>query len=224
MLDFIDMTSWARYLFAPNTLPLANLLLKSNLKALESLFSFQSMQMEADVNQFRLTAGMGEIDGKPVPQLVIDAVSATLGVVGDNSDLCRTYGVLCEFLAGIDPKKRMKHPKLYTTTYQTQSTVQLSLPHERLIAPELVKFLQSRKNMLKPNASSSAEIYLSNLSFQVKYASSNDIFSFVPKMFTIEPRAGADIKENMYFVLTPTDSDAHRMMIQELEKAMTGEE
>jgi hypothetical protein len=220
MLDFIDMVSVARYLFVPNTLPLTNLLLKSNLKSLEALFSFQSIQVEADVNQFRLVAGMGEVGGKPVQQLVIDAVSITLGVGGDSSDLQMVYKALCQFLVGIDPKRRMENPKLYTTTYQTQSTVKLSIPHERLIAPELMNFLQSQRSVLKPSASSSAEIYLSNLSFQVKYTSGNDIFSFVPKVLTIEPRAGADMKENMYFVQTPTDSDVHQTIVQELENTM----
>jgi hypothetical protein len=179
------------------------------------------MQVETDVNQFRLVAGMGELEGKPVQQLIIDSISITLGVVGDSSDLRKAYEVLCRFLAEIDPKKRMDRPNLYTTTYQTQSTVQLSIPHERLVAPELMKFLKSQKDLLRPNASSSADIHLSNLSFQVKFKSSSDIFSYVPKMFTIEPRAGADVKENMYFVLTPTDSDTHQKMVQELEKTMT---
>src|SRR5664279_3028667 len=144
MLDFIDMAVLARYLFVPNTLPLTNLLLKSNLKSLETLFSFQSMQVEADVNQFRLTAGMGEVEGRPLQHLVIDAVSVTLGVEGDCSDLRKAYEVLCQFLIEIDPKRRMERPKLYTTTYQTHSTVQLSIPHERLVARELMSFLRSQ--------------------------------------------------------------------------------
>jgi hypothetical protein len=83
MLDFVDMVSMARYLFAPNTLPLTNLLMNSNKKALETMFSFQGMQVGADVNQFQLIAGMGEVSGVAVQQLVIDAVSINLAVVGD---------------------------------------------------------------------------------------------------------------------------------------------
>jgi hypothetical protein len=39
-------------------------------------------------------------------------------------------------------------------------------------------------------------------------------------VLTIEPRAGADMKENMYFVQTPTDSDVHQTIVQELENTM----
>ena len=221
MLDFADMTSMARYLFAPNTLPLTNLLMKSNKKALETLFSFQGMQVGADVNQFQLIAGMGEVNGVAVQQLVIDAISINLTVVGDFADLRNAYEVLRKFLTEIDSKRRMENPKLYTTTYQTQSSVKLSIPYERLVAPEFMNFLRSKTDVLKPEDSSAAEIYLSNLSFQVRYIPNTDVYTLVPKVLTIEPRAGSDPKENTYYVLTPTDSDTHRLLVEEFERAMS---
>ena len=222
MLDFVDMTSMARYLFSPNTLPLTNLLMKSNKKALETLFSFQGMQVGADVNQFQLIAGIGEVNGVAIQQLVIDPVSINLTVVGDFADLSNAYEALRKFLTGIDSKRRMENPKLYTTTYQTQSSVKLAIPYERLVAPEFMNFLRSKTDVLRPDDSSAAEIYLSNLSFQVRYIPSTDVYSLVPKVLTIEPRAGSDPKENTYYVLTPTDSDTHRLLVEEFEKAMSG--
>jgi len=222
MLDFVDMVSMARYLFAPNTLPLSNLLMKSHRKALETLFTFQGMQVGADVNQFQLIAGMGEVNGVAIQQLVIDAVSINLTVVGDHADLSNSYETLRKFLTEIDSKHRMENPKLYTTTYQTQSSVKLSIPYERLIAPEFMNFLRSKTDVLKPDDSSAAEIYLSNLSFQVKYIPNTDIYSLIPKVLTIEPRAGSDPKENTYYILTPTDSNIHRQLVEEFEKAMSG--
>jgi hypothetical protein len=222
MLDFVDMVSMARYLFAPNTLPLTNLLMNSHRKALETMFSFQGIQVDADVNQFRLIAGMGELNGVPVQQLVIDAVSINLAVVGDYADLNNSYEVLRKFLTEIDSKRRMENPKLYTTTYQTQSSVKLTIPYERLVAPELMNFLRSKTDVLRPNDSSVAEIHLSNLSFQVKYTPNAEVYSLVPKVLTIEPRAGTDPKESTYYVLTPTASDTHRLIVEEFEKAMGG--
>ncbi|HEY1208742.1 MAG TPA: hypothetical protein VGE85_05200 [Terracidiphilus sp.] len=221
MLDFVDMVSMARYLFAPNTLPLANLLMRSNKKALETMFSFQGMQIGADINQFQLIAGMGDVNGVVIQQLVIDTVSINLTVVGDHADLSNSYEVLRKFLTEIDSKRRMENPKLYTTTYQTQSAVKLSVPYERLIAPEFMNFLRSKTDILKPDDSSAAEIYLSNLSFQVRYIPNTDLYSLVPKMLTIEPRTGSDPKENMYYVLTPTDSNTHRQLVEEFEKTMS---
>ena len=222
MLDFVDMVSMARYLFAPNTLPLTNLLMNSNKKALEALFSFQGMQVGADVNQFQLIAGMGEVNGVAVQQLVIDPVSINLTVVGDHDDLSNSYEVLRNFLTEIDSKRRMENPKLYTTTYQTQSSVKLSIRYERLVAPEFMNFIKSKIGVLRPDDSSAAEIYLSNLSFQVKYTPKTNVYALLPKVLTIEPRAGADPKENMYYVLTPTASDEHRLLVEEFEKAMSG--
>jgi hypothetical protein len=222
MLDFVDMVSIARYLFAPNTLPLTNLLMKSNIKALETMFSFQGVQVGADVNQFQLIAGMGEANGVPVQQLAIDAASINLTVVGDHADLSNSYEVLRKFLTEIDSKRRMEKPKLYTTTYQTQSSVKLSIPFERLVAPKFMNFLRSKTDILKTDDTSSAEIHLSNLSFQVKYTPKTNVYALLPKVLTIEPRAGADPKENMYYVLTPTASDEHRLLVEEFEKAMSG--
>jgi hypothetical protein len=221
MLDFVDMVSMARYLFAPNTLPLTNLLMNSHKKALETLFSFQGMQVSADVNQFQLIAGMGEVNGVAIQQLVIDAVSINLTVAGDHADLSNAYEALRKFLTEIDSKRRMENPKLYTTTYQTQSAVKLSIPYERLIAPEFMNFLRSKTDVLKPDDSSAAEIYLSNLSFQVKYTPNTDIYALLPKVLTIEPRAGSDPKENTYYVLTPTTSDTHRLLVEEFEESMS---
>ncbi len=221
MLDFADMVSMARYLFGPNTLPLTNLLMNSNKKALEALFSFQGMQVGADINQFQLVAGMGEANGAAIQQLIIDPISINLTVAGDHDALSKSYEILRNFLTDIDPKRRMENPKLYTTTYQTQSSVKLSIPYERLIAHEFMDFLKSKIDVLRPDDSSAAEIYLSNLSFQVRYIPKSDIYALVPKSLTIEPRAGSDPKENMYYVLTPTASDTHRMLVEEFEKAMS---
>jgi hypothetical protein len=85
-----------------------------------------------------------------------------------------------------------------------------------------MNFLRSKTDVLRPDDSSAAEIYLSNLSFQVRYIPSTDVYSLVPKVLTIEPRAGSDPKENTYYVLTPTDSDTHRLLVEEFEKAMSG--
>ncbi len=222
MLDFVDMVSMARYLFAPGTLPLTNLLMKSNLKNIETMLSFQTMQVGADVNHFQLIAGMGEVNGVAIQQLVIDAVSINLTVTGDQADLSNAYETVCKFLIEIDSKRRMEKPKLYTTAYQTQSTVKLSIPYERLIAPEFMKFLKAKTRILKPVDASSAEFHLANLSFQVKYTPNTEIYSLLPKVLTIEPRAGSDPKENIYYVLTPTDSNTHRRLVEELEKAMSG--
>ncbi len=223
MLDFLDMISSARYLFAPNALPLTNLLMKSNMKALETLFSFQAVQVEAEPNQFRLTSiGMGGVNGLPVQQMAIDPISINLWVGGESSDLHNAYEVLREFLTGIDSKRRLEKPKLYAVTHQTQSVVKLSIPYERLIAPELATFLSVQKEKtLRQDGSASVEIILSNLSFQVKYAQSSDVYSLLPKTLTIEPRAGSDPKENMYFVLTPTTSDVHRALVEEFETEMS---
>jgi hypothetical protein len=186
------------------------------------MFSFQGMQVGADVNQFRLIAGMGEINGVPIQQLAIDAVSINLTVAGDRADLKNVYEALRTFLAKIDSKRRMEKPKLYTTTYQTQSSVKLSVPYERLIAPKFMNFLRSKTDVLRTGDSSATEIQLSNLSFQVKYTPNTEIYSLIPKVLTIEPRAGSDPKENMYYVLTPTDSDTHRRLVEDFEKAMSG--
>jgi hypothetical protein len=220
LLDFVDMSVMARYLYAPGSLPLTNLLMKSNIQALETLFSFQSLQVAADNNQFRLVGGMGEFEKCPVLHLIIDAVSITLAVGGARSDNDRIYQELLRFLTQIDSKKRMENPALYTMTYQTQSTVKLSVPFERLLADKFIGFLKSKKDLLRPNSSSSAEFSLSNLSFQVKYTSPGTTFTFLPKVLTFEPRAGSDPNENLYYVMTPTDSDAHRKIVEEFEIAM----
>jgi hypothetical protein len=220
MLDFVDMVSMARFLFPPSALPLTSLLMKSNIKALEALFSFQGMQVGADVGQFQLMASMGEANHIAIQQLVIDAVSINLTVAGDQTDLSNCFDVLRRFLVEVDPARRMEKPKLLTTTYQTQSTVKLSVPFEHLVAPKFRRFIQSKTDALRPEDSSAAEVHLSNLSFQVRYTPNTDAYSLVPKLLTIEPRAGSDPKDNLYYVLTPTASDAHRHLVQEFEKAM----
>jgi hypothetical protein len=220
LLDFVDMSVMARYLYAPSTLPLTNLLMKSNIQALGTLFSFQSLQVAADNNQFRLVGGMGEFEKIPILHLIIDAVSITLAVGGDRSDSDLVYQELLRFLTQIDSKKRMENPALYTMTYQTQSTIKLSVPFERLLADKFIGFLKSKKDALRPNNASSAEFSLANLSFQVKYTSPSDTYTYFPKVLTFEPRAGSDPKENLYYVMTPTDSDTHRKIVEDFETAM----
>jgi hypothetical protein len=218
--DFLEMSMMGRFLFPPSTIPLMPLQMRSNIQALESLFSFQSLQASADVNQVRLVGGMGEFEKISIQQLVIDAISITLIVSGDRSALDHVYDALCQFLTRIDSKNRMEDPKRYAMTYQTQSTVRMSFPYERLLSEKLVDFLKASKETMKPEGCDSVGLNLSNLSFQVKFNSPNDTYYFMPKVLTIEPRAGSDPKDNLYFVVTPTDSEEHRRLIEELEKTL----
>lgn len=220
--EFIEMSMMARFLFAPSTLPLTQLLMRSNLQALVNLFAFQSQQIDADTNQFRLIAGMGEFEKIPIQQLVIDPISISLSIVGERADMDKVFECIRQFLSQIDPKRRMDNPSLYTMTYQTQSTARLSFACERLLSDNLVNFISSTKDSFKPSGCASVDMSLSNLSFQVKFSSLSDTFFFMPKVLTIEPRAGSDPKEKLYYIVTPTDSDEHRRLVEDFDKKMSG--
>jgi hypothetical protein len=219
MPDLIDVVSTARYLYAPNTLPLIQLLLKSNVSRLTALFSFQTMQSGADINVFQITASAGELEGIPVLHLGIEQNAINLQVAGIKHDLDKVYERLRAFLIEIDAKKRFEKPHTFTTTYQTQSTVRLQVPFERLVSPELWRFVQAQRKLFEPEHTS-AEINLSNLSFQVKYITQTPEFIYFPKQLTIEPRSGTNPRDQVYFVLTPTDSEAHQKLIAEFERAL----
>jgi hypothetical protein len=221
MPEPIDLVSTVRYLFAPSTLPLVPLLLKSNLDGLTSLLSLQNVQTTADVNQYQLLAGPGALDGIAVLQLIIDANSITLNVGGTRGDLDRVLEALRGFLVRIDPKGRLEKPRIHAITYLTQSTVQLSVPFERLLSRELSDFVHNQEpviQQLSPGAKVS--IQLSNLAFQVRFEMGTTDFVYAPKPLTIEPRAGSRAKDRLYFIQTPTDSVEHMRMVASLEKAL----
>ena len=134
----------------------------------------------------------------------------------------KVFECIRQFLSQIDPKRRMDNPSLYTMTYQTQSTARLSFACERLLSDNLVNFISSTKDSFKPSGCASVDMSLSNLSFQVKFSSLSDTFFFMPKVLTIEPRAGSDPKEKLYYIVTPTDSDEHRRLVEDFDKKMSG--
>lgn len=220
MAEFIDIASISRVLFAPNTLPITQLLLKGNQSRLGELFSFQNLQVEADINAFQLIASTGELEGIPVVQLSIDPIAINLHVLGARAELDRVSDALRQILIEIDPRRRLEHPHIYTTTHQTQSTVRLSAPFENLLSPALVAFLREHKKAFEPEHSS-AELSLGNLAFNLRYTTQTADFVYFPKQIRIEPRSGSNPEERLYYVQTPTDSDTQRQLLEELERALT---
>jgi len=182
------------------------------------MFSFQGMNVESSNNQLVLTCGMGEWSDIPIPLLRMEGSTIELQVAGEEDSLERVLEAFTEFLIEIDGRKKFAERRLLASSVQTACVVNLGLDYEMFFSKQFLSFLEIQKATLAKGAQRPIhDLNLTNLSFQVRYEMSADQVPFFPRPLSIEPRAGSEPADRLFYIVAPLRSSDLKKVIEELE-------
>jgi hypothetical protein len=170
--------------------------------------------------------GTFEIDGRSVtvesvriePRRILISASST------SEDADRIYARLKEILASIDPNKRFSQVEPLSVAQETACTVTLDVPFETFFSEPVRRFTAALADRLS-SPGAKPIVRPANFSIGVNYAVTDQRLilqgiTFSPKQIVIEPRVGTDPAELRYFTASPTDSDTHLRLVEELESSL----
>jgi hypothetical protein len=224
MAEILNVSTVERHLFGPDAIPWQHLKLPSNLQKLQERYKFSVVRQGVDPqgNVIELRTAGGEFTQEDLPNaieylaLTPNVVEFQLSVTSENSGFF--FDDLKCLLTEIDPNPASLKEREYAKTYRTMVTARLAVPFEALLSERLNRFIRESAEPKVRLPDASAEVTLEHLSWKVIYKTKGTDYEYLPKQLTIEPRAGSNPKEQLYYTQSPTEFKAHMEMLVEFER------
>ncbi len=227
MAEMISVTTTVRCLFGPNVIPWTNMLPPSNRAKLQTHYRFNDVrQTLADPNgspiQFLFLGGEFQLKGTPraVEQLVFEPNAIQFQVVMTSDESKLFMNDLSTVLVDLGSDARFSWDLAHAKVYQTAAVVRLTVAHTALMSEELERFISKTVVPAFALPDAKAEVTLERLGWRVSYQTQSADFLYLPKVFTIEPRAGSKPSDRLYFTQSPTDYKKHLELLTQFEEML----
>lgn len=214
--------------FRSDQIPLQRLIARSNLEELGSRFSFSNTQLaqqiDAGTRAVVLEGGSFESDLKriAIPRLVIDDRRILVAVEGSSNDAKLLYFPIVEFLAKLDGVGVEQFDEPVIRSEESEVVAELDFSFDMLVAPGFWKFMTTEVAKTATTRFAGATLMPAHLSFYVEYQSLDDTLEkyqiiLTRKEFTLEPRSGVPIQDQVYYSKAPFDTETHVKVLSEIE-------
>jgi hypothetical protein len=225
MAEIIKVSTIERHLFAPDAIPWMQLRVPSNLQKLQERYKFGEVRQGTDPsgNLVQLMGVGGEFTITEVPraveQLIMEpnVIQFQIGASSDESQ--EFFEDITNSLIEIDPNKIFSSAQERTKTYQTVVTARLGVPSDALFSDPVRRFLKEDVSPRIKLPDADAQIALERLAWKITYRTQSTDFLYLPKTLTIEPRAGSNPSEMLYYTQSPTDFKTHKGLLEAFERS-----
>jgi hypothetical protein len=214
-------------LFPPDVIPLMKIPIPQNGKKIQSLFDFQVLEPIEDQGIFSgISFNGGTLKGDPsaiIDFVRIEGRRIAVKVHGTSDLATSVFDAVANELQELNNGQQIRE---IVCTHETATSVVLSFPFDRVLSNEFVSFLNKSANNYTKNQWAENLILPASLKFAVRYRVTDDALiksniTLSPKALTIEPRAQSSPEEKLYWVVSPTDTDTHFKLIEDLERALS---
>jgi len=222
MAEILQLFSITRHLYQPDALPLARLQLESSLQRLKERYRFTGTAAAPGVP---LLASAGEFlphgstSPVPVQQVAFVSNAIEVQVSGDTKTAEELHRDLRAFLAEISGGQKPSFPE-YAMSVQTLAIVRLGIPVEALFSDKLNRYMTNVAIPAFKLADAELHVQLARLQWVVNYTRDATDYHYEPKLFTLEPRFGTRLSDQIYYTQSPTDSETHLRLLEEIENSL----
>jgi hypothetical protein len=219
----IQLFTIARRLFTPDTTPWSQLTAPSNLARLREKYKFAQMvqpdQLPGVPAQLQVIFANGEYQHDQeligIQSLSVEPNVIQFQVSAGTQGADYFFADLTTFLQELRPEPKIEE---YKKTYQTIAVTRLNVPFEEIFSTGFVKFLNNRVKPSLRLPDGEPHIRLASLSWLVTYRAESADTMYLPKQLTIEPRFGSKMDDQIYYTMSPTDSETHIGLLEDFER------
>lgn len=212
-------------LFLPDTIPLGKIALEGPREAIRALFNFQGVEpimRQNSVIGFAYSTGVYGPNSILIQTISIEDRRVVVKVHSDSGAANAVYQELRKKLEEFNENRPIRE---LVCTHETGSSVVLDFPYDRIFSRPFLSFLEKSALNYTKNQWSENLILPTNLKFTVRYKVVDDTLvknyiTLVSKELAIEPRMQSSPDERLYWIASPTDTDTHFKLIDDLEKAL----
>lgn len=208
-------------------IPLAKLVNRRYLERLKSLFEFSNIDIVQDAENIIILCrhGIHEDNGDEIPVVRLELqqrkIVYELEAPSERAD--PFFQHLAEFLADVAGRTDDEYLRPIVKSEESEIIAQLDFSIESLLSPAFFQFVQSE--VVDKAASDMADVSISptSLKFLVEYFPKDESLAeyrigLSRKEFTVEPRVGYPLAEQIYYSKAPIDTNSHIELLEELEK------
>jgi len=212
-------------LFQPDMIPLNKLALQQHRETIHSLFSFQNneplVRQEMAVG-IRFNNGSYGPKSILIPEVSIEGRRIIIRIQGTSKEAKLVYEMVKGKLEKFNDNRPIRE---ILCTHETSCSITLGVPFERLFSQSFLSFIDKSATKYTRNQWSENYIALMNLKFSVSYKLTDDALiknhiALTTKELTIEPRVQSAPEKRLYWITSPTDTNTHFKLINDLEKAL----
>lgn len=225
MKDITETTVAQIRLYEPDKLPFQQLSAGRKSDSIKEFFRFESVQ--ADITRgITFLNGVFPQLGIVINDLSIDPRRTVLRVLGSSAQADVIHEALWEQLRALIPKSRPFDDKPLIKSQETVCVATLEIGIDDLVAPPLSKLMaEDGRRLLSTKSARVKAIDVSSVAFTVRYAPDSPQLEergvqIVNKMITFQSRAGTVKGENRFFVSSPTDSETHIALLENIESVL----
>jgi len=212
-------------LFPPDVVPILKASLPESGKKIQSLFDFQAVEpieRQGGVTGIAFNGGIYKPDSVLIETVSIEARRIAVKVQGKSEIATSVFQAVSHQLEELNDGRPLTE---ILCTHETGSSVILDFPFERILSGQFVSFLQKSAVKHTKNPWSENLILPVNLKFTVRYKITDDTLvkksiTLASKELTVEPRVQSSPDERLYWIASPTDTETHFKLIEDLEKAL----
>jgi hypothetical protein len=212
-------------------IPLNKLIHRPNLERLAKFFKFnnaEATQVNAENAAILYQHGVHRNDSGEhiISRLVLENRRILLEMDGTSKDADAFFASLTSFLADLAGRTEGKYLQPIVKSEESEIIARLEFPIEKLISPTYLHFVESIVASEASSDIAEATVKPASLAFNVEYlvkdSSLSDYrISLSQKEFTVEPRRGYPLADQMYYSKAPFDTNTHIELLEELEKTIS---
>lgn len=232
MKDISEIRVTENIVFQNDVIPFRHLITKSNLATFSSPFSFKDTELGEDSNAnliaVKLQLGEFKYDNKifPIDLLTIQKRKISFQIQANSKIADIFFNTISKLLAGIDPTGLYKKNTFIFKTTETTCVVTLNFDYRDIFSKKMNAFLNNKVSKACTTVIgdiAKVQVFPRSLAFNVNYIVTDkklldSKITISPKLLVIEPRVGVPLEERRFYTSSPTDSETHLRLIEQLEK------
>jgi len=214
-------------IFPADVIPLTKLIIAKHREIINSLFNFERAEPITRAGNTGMSFLAGSCGSKPllIEEVTIEERRIIARVQGTTKEANSVYEEVKKVLEQVNEGRSIKE---LLCTHETASSVVLSVPFDRVFSKPFLNFLE--KSATRHIGLPWAQHYLApmGLRFRIQYKLTDDTLvknyiGLASKELVIEPRSQSALDDQLYWISSPTDTDTHFKLIDDLEKCLKGE-
>jgi hypothetical protein len=210
-------------------IPLNKLLHRSYLERLATFFQFSNVEVvQTDTEQFAILCRHGiyksESGEHIIKKLELTERKIIFQIDGSSNEANKFFASLTDFLSNLSgTTKEEKHLSPIVKAEESEITTRLEFTVESLFSPAYWLFVKSTVAERANSDIAEANIKPASLVFDVEYLikdkALNDYgITLGRKEFTVSPKRGYPLDEQIYYSKAPVDTNTHIKLLEELER------
>lgn len=205
---------------------LSRLTSRGTVAQLSALFELGEIQVNAAENPPVINAINGvfrdEFGDHVINRLAIEERRILIDLQGSTRDADQVFAKLKTFLTNIAGRADENFLIPIIKSEESEIITKLDFPPEKLIAPELFRFLQDAATPAFGSDIAQAVITYAPIPFPIHFKTTSTLLddyriSLSRKEFIIGPRPGYPLTEQIYYSKAPTSTDTHIELLLDLE-------